>query len=333
MSSQLKRMATKSKKALVAYNIYHNWQFKRRFASGNTESLHGSTHSRIPLSESLAYINAQFEDYLQYGELAREHLRGKRIFELGFGDNIGVALRFIVAGAAQVVCLDKFYARRDKEQERKIYQALRETLTDDEKQRFDEAVDLSNGVMPNPEKIRCIYGVDVENSKELKDALPFDLVISRAVMMDIFEPDAAFIAMDQILKPGGMMLHKIDLSDQGMFRDYGMNPLTFLTIPDSVYRLMAEGSGKSNRKKMSYYRSLLENLGYDVKLLITDIIGRGGGGDLSPHKERITLDEDYSDSTLSLVREIRPRLSVGFKDMSDEELIVDGIFVIAGKPA
>src|ERR1051325_7226286 len=124
-------------------------------------------------------------------------------------------------------------------------------------------------------------------------------------MMELFEPRAAFMAMDQILRPGGMMLPKLDLNDQGMFRDYGMNPLTFLTISGPVYRLMAKGSGKSNRKKMSNYRSLLENLGYDVKLLITDIIGREGKGDLSPHKERITLDEDYSDSTLSLVREIR----------------------------
>src|SRR5918912_2338124 len=107
MKDRLKSMATKSKTALVAYKIYHNWQFKRRFASGNTESLHGSTHSHIPTSESLAYIEAQFDDYMEYGRLAPEDLRGKRIFELGFGDNIGVALKFLAAGAAHVVCLDK----------------------------------------------------------------------------------------------------------------------------------------------------------------------------------------------------------------------------------
>lgn len=331
MKDQLKHMATKSKTLLVAYKIYHNWQFKRRFASGNTESLHGSTHSRIPLSESLAYINTQFDDYLQYGELTPEQLRAKRIFELGFGDNIGVALKFIAAGAAQVVCLDKFYSKRDKEQERQIYRALRDTLSDEEQRRFDEAVDLSDGMTVNPDRIKCIYGVDVEESAELKQMEPFDLVLSRAAIQDIFEPDAAFAAMDRILKPGGLMLHKIDLSDQGMFREYGMNPLTFLTISDSLYRLMAEGSGKSNRKKMSYYRRLLENLGYTVKLLITDIIGRGGMGDLHLNKQQIVLDKDYSAATLSLVKEIRPKLSASFKNMSDEELLVDGIFVIARK--
>lgn len=333
MKDELKNMATKSKTALVAYKIYHNWQFKRRFASGDTESLHGSTHSHIPLADSLAYINTQFEDYLEYGQLTPEALRGKRIFELGFGDNIGVALRFLAAGVAEVVCLDKFYSKRDKEQERQIYLALRDTLEGEELRRFDEAVDLTSGIETQADKIKCIYGVDIENAEELKTAEPFDFVISRGAIQDIFEPDAAFSAMDRILKPGGLMLHKIDLSDQGMFREYGMNPLTFLTISDSVYRLMAEGSGKPNRKKMSYYRGFLENLGYDVQLLVTDIIGRGGRGDLIPHKEKIALGVDYSDESLSLVKEIRPKLSATFKEMSDEELLVDGIFVIARKPA
>ncbi|HYG82726.1 MAG TPA: methyltransferase domain-containing protein [Pyrinomonadaceae bacterium] len=333
MKDQLKNMATKSKTALVAYKIYHNWQFKRRFASGDTESLHGSTHSHIPLADSISYINTQFDDYLRYGELSPADLSGKRIFELGFGDNVGVALRFLAAGAGQVVCLDKFYSKRDKEHEREIYLALRETLGGDERRRFDEAVDLSEGIKTDPLKIRCIYGVDVEEAGELKTAEPFDFALSRGAIQDIFEPEAALRAMDRILKPGGLMLHKIDLSDQGMFRLYGMNPLTFLTIPDSVYRLMAEGSGKPNRKKMSYYRRLLEEMGYDVKMLITDIIGRGGRGDLSPHKEKIALGVDYSDETLALVRDIRPKLSPGYRKMSDEELLVDGIFVVARKPA
>ena len=99
MKDQLKSMATKSKTALVAYKIYHNWQFKRRFASDDTESLHGSTHSHLPLSDSLGYIEAQFDDYMEYGELTPESVRGKRVFELGFGDNIGVALKFLASGA------------------------------------------------------------------------------------------------------------------------------------------------------------------------------------------------------------------------------------------
>lgn len=84
------------------------------------------------------------------------------------------------------------------------------------------------------------------------------------------------------------MLHKIDLSDPGLFRANGMNPLTFLTISDSVYRLMAIDSGKPNRKLMSYYRQVMDRLGYKAELLVTGIIrvGECGKGICIPTNKR-----------------------------------------------
>jgi len=333
--TQLKKIAKKSKTLIVAAKIVDNWRMKRRFEAGNTESLHGATHSLFfkDISESLDYINVQFDDYLKYSGLSLDQLKGMRIFELGFGDNVGVALRFIAAGAERVVCLDKYYSKRDLGHQRRIYQALRETLGDSEKKRFDEAIDLKTGIELNPEKVLCIYGTDVENAKQLFEMEKFDLAVSRGAIQDIYNPDAAFAAMDKILAPGGYMLHKIDLSDQGMFRDNGMNPLTYLTISESVYRLMAVDSGKPNRKLMSYYRKVMNTLGYDTKLLITGIIGVGvcGKGDLHPHKEKVELNVDYPESTLQMVQEIRPRLVPKYGAMPDDELIVDGIFIVAGK--
>ncbi len=336
MGNTIKGVLKKSKNAIIARKIYEDWALKRRFNSGNPESLHGSTHSTIITSvdQSVNYILTQFEDYLQYSGLALEDLQGKRIFELGFGDNVGVALKFIAVGASQVVCLDKFYSKRDMSHQLEIYQALREGLSEEEKRRFDSAVTLSSTVELNDEKVRCIYGVDVENASELQNE-KFDLVVSRGAIQDIYEPDAAFIAMDRLLKPGGLMLHKIDLSDQGMFRANGMNPLTFLTIAESVYKLMALNSGKPNRKLTSYYRDVMTRLGYDPTILITDIIGVGdvGTGNLHPHKASIKLGEDYSEATLELIREIRNKLQPKYRELSDQELMVDGIFLIAKKPA
>jgi len=48
--------------------------------------------------------------------------------------------------------------------------------------------------------------------------------------------------MDALLAPGGWMMHKIDLSDQGMFSRNGQHPLTYLTIPDQVYGWMSTHS-------------------------------------------------------------------------------------------
>src|SRR5258705_3864950 len=215
MTTQLKQLAKKSKTLIVAAKIVDNWRMKRKFEAGNTESLHGATHSLFfkDISESLDYINVQFDDYLKYSGLSLDQLKGMRIFELGFGDNVGVALKFIAAGAERAVCLDKYYSKRDLQHQRQIYQALRETLSDTGKERFDEAIDLKTGIELNPQKVLCIYGTDVENAKQLFEMEKFDLAVSRGAIQDIYNPDAAFAAMDKILAPGGYILHKIYLND------------------------------------------------------------------------------------------------------------------------
>lgn len=332
LSRRVSQMLRRSKYAIVSYRIYDNWRTKQRFKSGDNESLLGSTHQGRNLTESLAYINAQFDDYLQYWGKPLSALQGKRVLEIGFGDNIGVALKFIAAGASYVVCLDKFYAKRDTRREVEIYAALRETLDEESKRRFDSAIDLNNSGRSNPEKIRCIYGVDVEDSQELWNSPPFDLVISRAAIQHIYRCEKTFAGMDRLLVPGGHMLHKIDFSDQNMFQDKGMNPLEFLTIPEPVYRLMVEGSGRPNRKFIRDYSEILNDLGYERQLLITDVFGRGGKGDLKPHKRTLDAEADYVANARSLIKKIRPRLISKFKRLSDEELMVSGIFMVARKP-
>jgi len=44
------------------------------------------------------------------------------------------------------------------------------------------------------------------------------------------------------------------------------------------------------------------------------------------------LGVDYSESAIALIEEIRPRLSGDFRKMTNDELIVDGIFLVARKP-
>src|SRR2546427_6616628 len=157
----MKHLARKSKSLIIAFKIYQNWRMKRQFASGEIETEHGSTHSQISLDESLSYIDEQFADYLTYGQLTAEQLRDRKILELGFGDNVGVALRFLAAGAARVVCVDKFYSRRDVTHEREIYAALRERLSSDEKQRFDAAIAITNGIEFDAARLSCINGLDL----------------------------------------------------------------------------------------------------------------------------------------------------------------------------
>ncbi|HEX8983925.1 MAG TPA: hypothetical protein VF767_00785, partial [Bryobacteraceae bacterium] len=103
------------------------------------DSFIGATHTGRPLAESLAYIDRVYHDYAGYGGLAPEDIVGRRILELGPGDNFGVALRFLAAGAESVAGLDKFATRRDTVQAAAIYGAMRERLGGEERARFDAA--------------------------------------------------------------------------------------------------------------------------------------------------------------------------------------------------
>jgi SAM-dependent methyltransferase len=316
---------------IIAFKIYQNWRIRKRLASGNIETSHGSAHRSRDLEGSLSYIDEHFNDYLNYSRLTAAQLRGRRVLELGFGDNVGVALRFLAAGVSRVVCLDKFYSERDVMRERSIYAALRERLNDDEeKKRFDEAISLTDGVKLNKNRLRCINGYDLDIAAKtlFKEDGIFDVIVSRAVIEEIYEPDNVLAAADKLLAPEGIMLHRIDFSDYGIFTSAGMHPLTFLTIPEFLYRLMASHSGIPNRRLIGYYRRKMNELGYRTTFLITKLVGHGP---VIPHKEFKELDEAVLSSPRSSVNEIRPKLGHRFKNLSDEELMVSGVFLVATK--
>jgi hypothetical protein len=329
MTAQVKRLALRSKAIIIAFNIYNNYRVKRRFKVGNAESDHGVAHMAMSTEESLRYIDHSYEIFLRWPGFSPETFAGKRILEVGTGDNLGLALRFISAGAASVVSLDKFYSKRDPEQQRNIYMAMRKRITGDERKRFDDAIDLTRGIEFNKAKLRYVYGTGVEEADALLGEASFDFIISKGALQDVYDIDSAFAGMDKLLVSGGHMLHTMDLSDQGMFSKNGFHPLTFLTIPDSVYRMMSIYSGKANRRLTSYYRQKMDELGYESKFLVTRIVGEPE--ELLPHKEKIERGVDYTEAKLSLVQSIRQTLLPRYAQMTDEELLVSGIYLIAKK--
>ena len=328
MSTALKKIAGQSKTLIIAHRIIDNWRRRRAFKSGNTITAYGSTHESWSLERSVNYINLVYDEYLKYAGLRPEALRGKRILEVGPGDNFGVALKFLAAGAAKVVSLDKFYSERNVEQQTRIYHELRKQLSPDEVRVFDECIKLNGEIVLNEERLQYIYGHGVEEADQILAPGSFDFIVSRAVLHNVYDVERGFESMDRLLAPGGYMSHKIDLSDENMFSSRGMHPLTFLTIPERIYYLMASDSGKPNRKLVSDYREQLQKRGYDTRILITTVLGVGP---LVPHKEQIEQGVDYSEKTLSLIREIRPRLAAPFRDRSDAELAATGIFLVGTK--
>ena len=329
MSAPLKKIASQSKTLIIVHRIFDNWRRRQAFKAGNTVSAYGSTHEFWDLQKSVSYIERVYREYLEYAGLGPEALRGKRILEVGPGDNFGVALKFLAAGAAKVVCLDKFYSERNVEQQTRIYKELRKALSADEARVFDECIKLDGDIELNEERLEYIYGHGVEEADQILEPASFDFIVSRAVIHNVYDIDRGFEAMDRLLAPGGYTLHKIDLSDENMFSSRGMHPLTFLTIPERIYYLMASDSGKPNRRLIGDYREQLVKRGYEAKILISTVLGEG---QLMPHKEQIEQGVDYFERTVSLINEIRPKLAAPFRDRTDAELATSGIFLIGRKP-
>lgn len=290
----------------------------------------GSTHKGFSLQESVSYINTVYGDYLRYAGLGEADLSGKNILEIGPGDNMGVALRFIAAGAAKVVCIDRIYPSRDKRQQHRIYLALRDCLSQEEKDRFDSAVTLKdNKIRFYDDKIKYIYGVDIKDAGKAIKGENFDLIISRAALEHVYDIDSAIGVMDRYLRKGGYHMHKVDLRDHGMFTLDGGNPFFFLTISEFTWGLMTKHCGKPNRKRADYFEKKFKGLGYDYNVWITHLMTRAD--EIMPHKKQITKAIDYNDDDIKVINMIRSGFAKGFKQIPDESLLIGGIFIVARK--
>ena len=147
------------------------------------------------------------------------------------------------------------------------------------------------------------------------------------------------------------MSHIIDFKDHGMFSASNMHPLTFLTIPSVVYRLMTSESGQPNRVLSDFYRKMMTRLGYDYKLYINQVVNSLTSGTinmksllpnvtinensgvvaLKEYKEQLEKGIDYCDEDLALIYKIKPYLTRRFRQMSDQDLLTAAILLVCKK--
>jgi len=314
----------------TVWHVYDNYRTKWRSRRGRAETSSGSTHCRFDLEGSLQYIQNVYADYLSYAGLETADFNGKRILEVGPGDNFGVALQLLVAGARQVVCLDRFYSERNPEQQAKIYRAMRENFDEYDRARFDKAIRIEGDICLNGDTLKYLHGKGIEDAEEAFPRASFDFIISRAVLEHLYDCDAGFEVMDRLLAPGGWMMHKIDFRDHDLYSAYGFNPLTFLTISEKLYRRMSVDSGKPNRRLINYYRKKMKALGYATCIYVTHLAGQQE--EIIPHIKLAENEIKPSSETLKLLKEIRPRLGPDYRQLHDEDLIIAGIFLVAQKP-
>lgn len=292
---------------------------------GSLENDGGRRHlGKLELEESLRYVEAQFEAYMD-GVAAQGGARsvsGLRILEVGPGDTSAVAALFVAAGAAEVVALDRFQPRRDVELDELMCRSAIERL---DASAFD--LDMPPTASWDELRDRVSYrpGVPLETAPSQGDLGTFDLIVSNAVLEHVYDLEASFTSMDQLLNPGGRMVHLVDLRDHGLYSTRGHHPLTHLTLPGRLYRFVTQPAGAPNRMLSPHYRTLLEQRGYATQLTPTHLLFEDGHSDPSIKR--------YHDGRISeQMASVRDQLDHEFTSMADADLNTAGVCVIGVKP-
>jgi SAM-dependent methyltransferase len=297
---------------------------------GQSSSLSSLSRDESGLPTELARIQGIYRQYLRYAEWQPAMLAGKRMLELGPGFTIGVPLMFAADGAEHAAGLDKFVPLQDGPFYVKLYSQIRGTLNQVGQANFDAAIQLSPRITLNPSRLTYVYGKDVTECVQDLGPATYDLIVSNAVLEEMYDPTPVFEAQGRLLRPGGLMIHKIDFGDYGMFSKHGFHPLEFLTVPDWAYRRMVESSGQPNRRLVNYYRDTVAGLGYQSTIYIARVLG---APEMREPKTQLQAGTDYSAETMRVLDEIRPELLPRYRSLPNSDLLVQGIILVARKPA
>ena len=314
----LSRQVRRSIALTCLYYLADDCRARCRLARGKLATRSGTRHATFSLDESLDYIERVYADYLAYGGL--EGFSG-RVAEIGPGDNFGVALLMLGAGAAQVHTIDRFRPDRDDARQAGIYRALA-------KRHVLGGLPIDSGTRATE-----ICGLVVHEGTPAETffrsiGLCFDYIVSRAVLEHLYDPLPALDDMAAALVADGTLIHRIDFRDHGMFA--GHHPLTFLTIRDGLYRAMTRGAGRPNRLLLPVWRDWLHRSPLTGSLRITRLVGVEGEIEPSTWDD---IDPASRRTALAFVHAIRPRLAPSLARFSDEDLAVGGCVLVAKRPS
>lgn len=284
-----------------------------------------SRHAGLGLEASLDYVRRVFADYralLKPGGPA-----GARVLELGCGDSQAVALAFLCAGAASVVCTDKF-ASPGSPQGRSSEERLLAALLVSRGYAGSDLARQGEGFAFRGRPLDHRVGVAAESLGEIFPPNSLDLIVSRAVLEHISDLEESMAQQARVLAPGGRILHRVDLRSHGLSED--RHPLGLLTLP-KAYDKLNRRYGYPNRRRLRDYRTALQAAGLRLqRVLVTRSLDKKE--ELADPPELSQFLSQPPQKALELVRAIKSDLQAPFSEMIDSELAVSGIFLLAEKP-
>lgn len=187
-------------------------------------------------------------------------VEGQSVCEIGPGDCLASAAFFIAKGALHVDLVELEPPVANAKQ-LEVLKALKESG-------FPISLDVINaGAVPAlNERLISYHKLHVEDyAAENRHGFVF----SHNVMEHVEDLDSCFRSVYRGLRPGGRMLHVIDLGGHGEFED-PIPPLDFQTYPDWLFEWMYPINHRSTRRFLEDYRRAVAGAGfknYDIRPL------------------------------------------------------------------
>jgi|GEM_PF-420914 len=291
---------------------------------GRVGSEGGTTHQRLSIEQSADYISNVFKGYKRDGNIDR--FRGVAA-ELGPGDSAGLALLLRNDGCDHVDLIDRFRPDRDESQQAAIYRELSARFALD---RFKSGTgdwddDHFDGVTWH-------LGTSAEDffaKLATRGERRYDSIVSQSVLEHLTDPIGAIANMAATLRPGGVMLHRVDLRDHEMFST-DHHELEFLRFPPRLYGLMTRNRGLPNRVLAPAYRRglarLQSTIGLEWAVFVTWLVQAGA---VDPPTEWEHIPKAQRDKAITSVRQFSPHIQRSFRTLSEDELAIAGIFIVA----
>ena len=172
------------------------------------------------------------------------NLAGESVCEIGPGDCLAAAAFFIGQGAAHVDLV---------ELEPPVVNAKQgQVLSALKKLGFPIALEvITGGAVPRLNESYVSYHRQHLENYQVENR--HALVFSHNVMEHVEDLETAFTACFRALRPGGRMLHIIDLGGHGQFED-PLPPLDFQTYPDWLFEWMYPVHYRNTRRFLADYR-------------------------------------------------------------------------------
>ena len=217
----------------VVWRIAKNLAASRRYLTSESGS-----HDDLSPQDVMEAMRGQVRAYFEFGDLTERAIEGREILEVGPGNNLSVGILMLAAGALRVVCIDKFQSRPNLAQAAASYAILHESLTQQERQCCGDVFAGAIPLVSQHHTGRLVYDWNcaIEGAERTLGTTRFDFILSTAVLEHVRSVEAAIRSMYLLLKPGGRMIHRVDLRSHE--EDEESHPLDFLTHSSFAWRLM-----------------------------------------------------------------------------------------------